>query len=221
MQAKLQIAVIDNGVHGATSYFADTDIDGVAVRHRRERVVANWQPDFSADDVVLVPNGSDHVAMQAIAPTIARFLQGGGTVLCFCGFFLPWIPGHRWQQDNSKPLHNVVYQLINDPLGLCRGVDIEALSCNQHGIHGWWACGEIISERDDSCVLRDNFGRTVLIADHTSSAGLVIATASGPVGDLDPSAQASATQQLYRNCLRAAVAQSQAGNPSAGRAEHG
>lgn len=54
----LNVALIDSGVHGTAHYFAQTP----EVCYRIERIRDRWQPDFSADDLVVVPNGANHVA---------------------------------------------------------------------------------------------------------------------------------------------------------------
>jgi hypothetical protein len=52
---------------------------------------------------VVVPNGSDHVAMQRAAGAVRGHLDGGGALFCFDGWFTPWVPGNRWVMDNSRP----------------------------------------------------------------------------------------------------------------------
>lgn len=96
----LNVALIDSGVYGTTQYFAETP----EVRYRIERIRDRWQPDFSADDLVVVPNGANHVALYEARGAIRTFLDGGGTLACFCGFFTPWIPGNQWVHDNRQPL---------------------------------------------------------------------------------------------------------------------
>jgi len=197
----LNVALIDSGVYGTTQYFAETP----EVRYRIERIRDRWQPDFSADDLVVVPNGANHVALYEARGPIRTFLDRGGTLACFCGFFTPWIPGNQWVHDNRQPLHAVRYRARPDRLGLLEGVDINQLSVEPHGISGWWACGEIITDYPDSVLLEDNFGRMVMVADTTSTPGLIIATASGPLGDPDPSAPSQGIAKVYRNIIRAAA----------------
>ena len=199
----LQAALIDNGVHGATDYFAGR----TGIRYRTERIGAGWAPDFSHDDVIVVPNGSDHVALYRVREQVARFLESGGTVLCFCGFFTPWLPGNVWVHDNSRPNREVRYHAVNDALGLLDGVDVARLSTESHGISGWWACGGIETAHASSVVLADTWNRAVLVADTRSTAGLIIATASGPLGERDAAADDDAgLLRLYRNIIRAAAA---------------
>ncbi|MBA2408364.1 MAG: hypothetical protein H0V62_00815 [Gammaproteobacteria bacterium] len=196
----LKAALIDNGVVGVTGYFRDSE----QVRYRIERVSDAWSPDFSGDDLVVVPNGADHVALFEVRDHIAAFLARGGTLACFCGFFTPWIPGNVWIHDNSKPLREVRYRVLDDPLGLMEGVELEQLTFESHGISGWWACGHIQTAHPESIVLADNFDRVVMIADTRSTQGLIVTTASGPLGDWDPNTPSSGLQRLYRNIIRAA-----------------
>ncbi len=198
----LKAVLIDNGVTGATRYFRDSE----QVRYRIERVRDGWSPDFSHGDLVVVPNGADHVALYEVRDRIAAFLAQGGTLACFCGFFTPWIPGNVWVHDNTRPLREVRYRMINDPLDLMNGVELDQLTFESHGISGWWACGHIETAHPESVVLADNFDRVVMIADISSTKGLIVATASGPLGDWDPAKPSSGLQRLYRNIIRAASA---------------
>lgn len=197
----LKAVLIDNGVEGLTRYFAPSS----EVQYRIERIADPWRPDFSDDDLVIVPNGADHVALYQVREQIAAHLDRGGSLACFCGFFTPWLPGSVWVHDNSKPLREVRYRLVHDPLGLMQGVDVEQLSVESHGISGWWACGNIRTAHSQSVVLADTFDRVMMIADTRSTRGLIVATASGPLGDSDPSQPSDhGTLQLYRNIIRAA-----------------
>lgn len=197
---QLNAALIDSGVTGGVSYFGESP----RVRYRVERITADWQPTFANDDLLIVPNGANHVALYEARHAIADFLQRGGVLFCFCGYFTPWLPGSVWTHDNRVALRDLEYEIVHDPLGLMRGVSAAALCCNPHGIRGGWACGEILADHADAVVLRDNFGRTLMIADRHSTHGLIVTTASGPLGDPDPSAPASATTQLFRNLIDAA-----------------
>ncbi len=196
----LQAALIDNGVYGTQDYFTDT----AQICYRRERVLGDWKPDFSNDDVVVAPNGTDHVALYRARTAIAAVLARGGAVVNLCGCFTPWLPGTVWVHDNSHSNREVRYNIVADPLGLMNGVDPLRLSTESHGISGWWACGYLKTNHSESIVLVDTWQRPVLIADIRSTPGLIIATASGPLGDPDPRVPAGdGPLRLYRNFLRA------------------
>lgn len=199
----LTAALIHNGVHGTERHFADT----AQLRYRVERVGRAWRPDFSNDDLVVVPNGADHVALYAARTAIDAVLSRGGAVLCFCGCFTPWLPGAVWIHDNSRPNREVRYRVTADPLGLMDGVDPARLSTEPHGISGWWACGFLRTVHSSSVVLMDTWQRPVLIADTLSTPGLIVATASGPLGDSDPAmSSGEGPLRLYRNIIRAVIA---------------
>lgn len=128
----LQVAVVDNGIHGLRDDF----IDSGAVRYRFEPITPDWRPDFP-EGVVIVPNGSDHVAMYRARRSIEVVLARGGAVLCFCGCYTLWLPGTVWVHDNTRANRDVRYRVVNDPLGLMDGVDPACLSTEAHGISGW------------------------------------------------------------------------------------
>ncbi|MDE2155219.1 MAG: hypothetical protein KGJ32_04885 [Xanthomonadaceae bacterium] len=197
--ATLSIAVVDNGIHGLRGHF----VDSPALRYRFEPIVRDWSPAF-AEDVVIVPNGSDHLSLYRARHSIEAVLARGGAVLCFCGCYTPWLPGTVWRHDNTRPNRDVRYHVASDPLGLMAGVDPQRLGTDAHGISGWWACGELVTACPQSVVLADTWGRPVLIADTRSTPGLIVATASGPLGDRGGAeAAADGPQRLYRNIIRA------------------
>lgn len=195
----MQIALIDNGTVDIPGYYGA----GPELTYRPERITAHWQPNFDDDDVVLVPNGANHVALYEARHALENFLARGGALLCFCGFFTPWLPGNQWRHDINAPLNEVRYELVHDELGLFEGVDPDSLCCDTHGIRGGWACGTIATAHHSSVVLRDNFERVLVIGDRLSTPGLIIATASGPLWDAAPRTPADGARRVYRNMLRA------------------
>ena len=198
VKSMLQVAVVDNGIHGLRDRF----VDSVAVSYRFEPITRGWSPRF-AEDVVIVPNGSDHLSLYRARHAIEAVLERGGAVLCFCGCYTPWLPGTHWRHDNTRPNREVRYQIARDPLNLMDGVDPHRLSTDSHGINGWWACGELITVDPQSVVLVDTWNRAVLVADTRSTPGLIVATASGPLGDGTSDApDDDGTRRLYRNLMR-------------------
>ncbi|MDE2149365.1 MAG: hypothetical protein KGJ55_05940 [Gammaproteobacteria bacterium] len=199
----LKAALIENGDLGNRRHFVDNE----RIVYRHERIARGWTPDFSGDDLVVVPNGADHVALYRAREATAAVLARGGAVACFCGCFTPWLPGTVWIHDNSCPNREVRYHVVADPLGLMHGVDPARLSTESHGISGWWACGYLQTTYPESVVLADTWQRPVLIADTRSTPGLIVATASGPLGEPDPAAaDGGGPLRLYRNILRAVAA---------------
>jgi len=207
----MNIALIHSGVAGTEDGYRD---DG-RHRYRIERIHRAWQPCFDGDDVVLVPNGANHVALLSARERLQAFVARGGALLCFCGFFTPWVPGYLWRHDYRRPLRDLRYHIDQDPLQLCDGVEAERLCVDAHGLRGGWACGEIVGAEGevlhDHVVLRDNHGRALMVADRDTRAGLVIATASGPLSDDNPdAADDQGARRLYRNILRACRAHHEA-----------
>lgn len=193
----MKALVIDNGTGAAAAY---PDREGLTFD------VARTGPDFApvldACDLLVVPNGADHVAMHAIRDDVRRFLARGGALFCFCGWFLDWIPGHRWVHDNSHPTREMRHFAGDDPLGLLRGVDLKGFDFNRHGISGWWACGYIETPAGAHVVIRDTWGRTVAVADDATTGGFLFLTASGPVGDYSRYGDTGPVGQLYNNLLQ-------------------
>ena len=202
----MRIALVHSGVAGTEhAYRGD-----VTHHYRLEHISANWQPCFDHDDVVLVPNGANHVALYEARAHLHKFLARGGALLCFCGFFTPWLPGYYWQHSIGHDLRKLRYRVVNDELNLFEGVDVEKICRDEHGIRGGWACGDIQTNYAASVVLVDNYERTLVVADRRSTAGLIIATASGPLSDDAPHNPADGTRRLYRNILRACRAHGEA-----------
>ena len=109
-----------------------------------------------------------------------------------------------------RPLRDLRYRLERDDLCLFEGVEAEELCVDAHGLRGGWACGEILGADQQSTVLRDNHARVLMVADHKTRCGLIIATASGPLFDDRPDAPASGARRVYRNILRACRAHHEA-----------
>lgn len=197
----LKAVIVSNGIHGGTMGLAPANA-GINAR------VAETGPGFTLDlddaDLLIVPNGADHVALLSVRDDIARFLARGGTLLCFDGWTTPWVPFHEWVMDNSKRTADIRYSKGDDRHGLLDGVDIDALTF-RHGISGWWACGYIDAAPGADVLIRDTWGRAIAVADDASTPGLMVLTASGPAGAYDednPSAQALSC--FYGNMLRLA-----------------
>ncbi|MDA3914074.1 hypothetical protein [Oleiagrimonas sp.] len=206
--SQLQAAVVDNGITGLGDHFAENP----DVHYRFERVVPGWQPTFD-EDLVIVPNGADHVALLQARDAIRVVLDRGGVVMNFCGCFTPWLPGTTWVHDSAHPNREMRYHVVDDPLGLMHGVDPARLSTESHGIRGWWACGGLVTRYPDQVVLADPWQRAVLVADRRSTPGLIMATASGPLVHPDPdAAEDQGPRTLYRNMLRVAARQLESGH---------
>ena len=82
------------------------------------------------------------------------------------------------------------------------GFDPMNLDRNAHGISGWWACGYIESDDPSTVLVRDTWGRGLIVADETTTNGFMYLTASGPVGDYSAYPGWSPLAVLYRNALQ-------------------
>lgn len=192
------VKLISNDLMGLDTYFpsdAETRYECVPVGPR-------FDPDFGSADAVIVPNGSDHVAMAHARPRVREYLDGGGTLMCFDGWFTDWVPGNQWRMDNSRATRDVRYHVVTDRHALMSGVELDQLQFS-HGMSGWWACGYIEAAPGADVLLADTWGRAVMVLDEVTTVGRMILTASGPLAPVsfsdDP--DRDALRRLYLNLL--------------------
>ncbi|HCK21667.1 MAG TPA: hypothetical protein DHW15_05765 [Bacteroidetes bacterium] len=201
MHEPLKAAVIHNGIEGLDGLYPDSAF----MVYNRISVAYPVQLDISQYDVLIVPNGSDHVFMECIKDTVEAFLAAGGVLCCFDGWFTPWVPGNRWVMDNSRRTIDVRYKVVSDPYGFMKGIDIDGLNFS-NGISGWWACGYIQPAAEAIVVLEDTWHRPLLIVDEHSTNGTMILSASAPLSDstyatTDDDASMQAVAGIYRNIV--------------------
>ena len=197
----LNIVVIHNGIHELELMFQLTaEASYTFVRTGPgfpERLAAT----LATADALLVPNGSDHVAMLDASNVVVEFLQAGKTLLCFDGWFTAWIPGNHWQMDNSRRTIEIRYQIGTDQHNILDGVAIDELIFN-HGISGWWACGFITPAANAEVLLTVTWGRAMVVLDEATTPGRMILTSSGPLADFRyDGSNSNALSHLYRNLL--------------------
>lgn len=193
--------LISNGIEGLAKTFQAND----RVRYTIAEIGKDFDPDLAAYDLLIVPNGSDHIALYRIRQKIKRFLDDGGTLFCFDGWFTDWIPGNRWLMDNSKKTIDIRYKIKDDPQGLAQYFSIDHLNFT-HGISGWWACGYIEAAADAEVLIEDTWGRALMVIDRKSTSGLIVLTASGPLADFgagtpDDGGSIQAISDLYQAIL--------------------
>lgn len=197
-----QGVVLSSGTGGASGYAAYHD---GGVRFDVQETGPGFSLNLHDADIFLVPNGSDHVALSREREEVSYFLGRGGTLICVDGWVEPWLPGNAWIMDNAYRTIDVRYQPGTDDWGLLDGVDIEALTF-RHGISGWWACGYIEPAAGADVILKDSWGRAIVVVDAVSTNGLMVLTASGPVGPWSEEGRdtpsADALNRLYDNMLR-------------------
>lgn len=196
--SQLNAALVSNGIEGLERLFAPND----KIVYTVLEVDAGFDPDLSGFDVLIAPNGTDHVALFRIRDRVKAFLDRGGALMCFDGWFTDWIPGHRWVMDNTKKTIDVRYQIRDDNFGIGKTFSIGDLNFS-HGISGWWSCGYIEPAAGADVLIEDTWGRPLVVVDTSSFAGPILLTASGPLGDFsyattDDEASYSAMADLYQ-----------------------
>lgn len=194
--APLDIVVVSNGLQGLDGMFPET----AQARYRTVATAPDFDPSFDGADVVIVPNGSDHVAMQRAAGAVRTHLHGGGALFCFDGWFTPWVPGNRWVMDNSKATKDVRYRVRTDRHGLFAGVPVADFEWS-HGMSGWWACGYIEPAPGADVVLEDTWGRAIVVLDEATTPGAMLLTASGPLAGVRFGAEHAGLLTLYDHLL--------------------
>ncbi|MEZ6090225.1 MAG: hypothetical protein R3C05_19800 [Pirellulaceae bacterium] len=187
--------VVSNGIGGEAAYPSDDRIQFDIVQ-----IDEYFRFSLDGYDLLVTPNGIDHVALFRKRQAIAAFLQAGNALLCCCGWFLDWVPGNRWIHDNSHPTREMRHSIGVDLHRLLRGVDLSQLDHNRHGISGWWACGYIEPAESANVLIQDTWGRAIVVLDSNSTGGTMLLTASGPLGDYSRyGVEAGPTQVLYQN----------------------
>jgi len=198
---KLEALVIHNHIEGLKSTFRSHD----KVNYSFAYTGPDFDPDLSPYDLLIVPNGSDQIAMMKIKDRVGAFLEEGKALFCFDGWFTDWVPGNRWVMDNSKKTIDIRYYLKEDPYGFFEGVAIDSLIYS-NGISGWWACGYIQASPQAQVLLKDTWGRAIVVLDEKSSPGIMVLTASAPVSDktyatTDDQGSEQDLGRLYQNLL--------------------
>lgn len=202
----LKAIVISNAIEGIENMFQSN----AKVTYTLFEITKNFNPDFSGYDILIVPNGSDNIAMYRIKDKVKNFLDEGNILFCFDGFFTDWVPGNTWIMNNDLKTIDVRYTIKNDKYHLFEGVDLQKLIFS-HGISGWWACGYIETENPENAVLVDTWNRTIIVVDETSTNGILFLTASAPMADMlfgtNDEGQTSwaETGKLYQNLIDAVI----------------
>jgi hypothetical protein len=172
----LNAVVVDNGIRDLKQSFPiDPRVSYRFIDTRKALFLEN-----QAVDLLIVPNGSDHVALSRGRDSIYQFLNNGGALFCFDGWFTDWIPGNQWVMDNSKPTREIRYTVTSDRHNLLRDISLDEFIF-RNGISGWWACGYIASAPKAEVLLADTWQRPVVVLDEQTTSGLLFLTASGPL----------------------------------------
>lgn len=198
----IQAKVISNGIVGLDDHMFRPN---ERIQYDFEEISEDFNPVLEGYDLLIVPNGSDQVAMLKIKDKIRRFLEDGNALFCFDGWFTNWIPGNQWVMDNTKKTIDIRYRIKTDRYNLFDGVDVKSLNFS-HGISGWWACGYIEAAQGADVVMVDTWKRPMIVLDEVSTNGMMVLTASGPVADYtyattDDDDSMQDIGKLYRNFL--------------------
>ncbi|MFK7924813.1 MAG: hypothetical protein AB8H47_22835 [Bacteroidia bacterium] len=197
----IKALLVHNHIEGLTETYQSSE----RIQYDFAYVEQDFNPDLTPYDLLVVPCGTDQVAMLKIKDKVKAFLEAGKTVFCFDGWFTDWLPQNRWILDNSKKTIDIRYHLKDDPYGLFNGVDINSLIYS-NGISGWWACGYIEPAPAATILLEDTWQRPIMVMDDKTTPGKMIMTASGPLSDktygtTDDDASESDIARLYSNLL--------------------
>ncbi|QJW92218.1 hypothetical protein HNV11_04485 [Spirosoma taeanense] len=194
----LNALIISNNIVGLTDYYVSND----RVCYTIAPVTKAFDPDLMPYDILVVPNGSDHVAMLKIKDKVRAFLDAGKAVVCSDGWFTNWVPGNQWVMDNTKPTIEIRYFINTDRHRLFEGVRLDELTFS-HGMSGWWSCGYIEAADGADVVVEDTWQRPIVVLDEVSTGGTIFLTASGPMADVTYSGEQDvALVKLYRNFLQ-------------------
>lgn len=178
VEKPLNALIVSNGIEGLDQLYKSNQW----VQYEVVEVGANFRPDLSSYDILVAPNGTDHIALYRLKEEILDFLAAGKTLLCFDGWFTDWVPGNRWIMDNTKKTIEVRYKIKDDPFGFGQKFSIKDLTYS-NGISGWWACGFIEAAEKATVFMEDTWGRPLVVVDEQSTAGTMVLSASGPLAD--------------------------------------
>lgn len=198
----LNALLVSNHIAGLTDYYVSNEL----VTYTVAGITKDFNPDLTSYALLVVPNGSDHVAMLKIRDKVRAFLDRGGALVCADGWFTNWVPGNQWVMDNSKRTMDIRYVLKTDRHNLFDGVNVDELTFS-HGMSGWWACGYIEAADGADVLLEDTWQRPMVVLDEVSTNGTMLLTASGPLADVTFAGDREvALVKLYRNFLRTLIA---------------
>ncbi|AWM32480.1 hypothetical protein [Hymenobacter nivis] len=193
----LQALLISNGLQGLEKYFVSNEW----AHYTTCLITKDFDPELLPYDLLVVPNGSDHIAMLKIKDKVRAFLDAGRALVCCDGFFTAWVPGNQWVMDNSRRTMDVRYSSVTDRHHLLDNLDLDQLNFS-HGMSGWWACGYIQAAPGADVLLADTWQRPIVVLDEVSTGGRMLLTASGPLADITYAGQSdTALVALYRNFI--------------------
>lgn len=196
----IKAAVISNGIEGLQKYFNSSKV----IEYTFLEITKNFNPNLDDFSILIVPNGSDNIAMLKIKEKVSQFLENGNVLFCFDGWFTDWIPNNQWIMSNDIKTIDQRYTSTSDSHNLLENVNINELIFNNN-ISGWWSCGYIKSSSKAEVILQDTLGRPIVVLDEKSTNGIIFLTASGPLGDMGIDNKVnysnSSLRHLFQNVL--------------------
>lgn len=175
---KLIAAVVSNGIEGLKNYFISSEV----IHYSFLEISNDFDPDLESYQLLIVPNGSDSIAMSKIKDKVANFLNDGKALFCFDGWFTNWVPNNQWIMSNDLKSIDQRYTVNSDRNNLLENVDIQDLIYS-HKMSGWWSCGYINASEQAEVILQDTWKRPIVVLDEKSTKGTIFLTASAPLGD--------------------------------------
>lgn len=175
----INACVVSNGIEGIENMFRSNS----RVSYTLLPIGPHFNPDFTPYDLLIVPNGTDNIAMYNIRNKVAEFLNAGKMMFCFDGWFTDWVPGNTWVMDNAHKTIDIRYRIVQDRYHLFEGIDLNQFIFS-NGISGWWACGHIQAAAGADVILEDTWQQPIMVIDEISTNGIMLLTASGPMADM-------------------------------------
>lgn len=197
----IKAAVVSNGIEGLKNYFISSEV----IHYSFLEITKEFNPNLEPYNLLIVPNGSDHIAMHKIKDKVAAFLANGNSLFCFDGWFTNWLPNNQWIMNNDLKSINQRYTVKSDNNNLLENVNINDLIYNNN-ISGWWSCGYIEASEKAEVILQDSWERPIVVLDEKSTKGIIFLTASGPLGDVGIASNTNnylnnSLSQLYQNVV--------------------
>jgi hypothetical protein len=178
------IAGLFSGVHFQQSFYADTEFrDRYAVLPVWELAATDLR-DFAA---LWIPRESNQNILMANRARLRRYLEDGGTIVCFDEVNQPWLPAATWE---FRPVHLDTIRVADHPM--VKHLTPEQVRWHSHGAYDPYPNAETLID--------DGMGNVMLLIDERSFAGTLIA------GTIDPDCHAGFGTETTRPLLRALLA---------------
>lgn len=172
----VKVAVLNNGYEDQSEYF----ISSSEAIYFFIDIGNDFSLELNSYSCLIIPFGSDNVALYRCRSSIQNFLNQGNTVLSFDGCYTNWLPGIQWFMDNSYPTKKMRYKLYEDTYGLFKEVDLKGLIYSSKK-SGWWTNGFLHPQPTSHTIMCDNYNRPIMVLDEEKTNGLIIAISAAPL----------------------------------------